>query len=325
MEMPPIQSFFFDRKGGAALTEDHAAVAPEKGMVWTHVRWEDPVGGAWLKQSSNLPSEVLGALTAPETRPRCTVMNIGHSEGVLINLRGVNLHHGAEPEDMISIRIWAEGNRVISVWRRQLFAVNDILNGIHRGKGPTSSGDFIAKLALWLADRAEPIVAELNEQVDTLEEHVLGEDLPGTLRSHLGDIRRTSIILRRFMFPQRDALSTLAIEDLPWLSERDRGRLREATDRITRLAEELDAIRERASIVQDQLMERRSEMMNHNMMILAVVAAIFLPLGLLTGLLGINVGGIPGANVDWAFWAICGLLLVITCFQLWLFRRLKLI
>ncbi len=98
------------------------------------------------------------------------------------------------------------------------------------------------------------------------------------------------------MFPQRDALSTLAIEDLPWLSERDRSQLREATDRITRLAEELDAIRERAAVVQDQLVERRAEAMNHNMMILAVVAAVFLPLGLLTGLLGINVGGMPGAG-----------------------------
>ena len=90
------------------------------------------------------------------------------------------------------------------------------------------------------------------------------------------------------MFPQRDALSTLAIEDLPWIAERDRSKLREATDRITRLAEELDAIRERAAVVQDQLVERRAE----------------------TG---------------WAFWAVCGLIAVAAAFQLWLFKRLKLI
>ena len=61
------------------------------------------------------------------------------------------------------------------------------------------------------------------------------------------------------------------------------------------------------------------------MLILAVVAAVFLPLGLLTGLLGINVGGIPGAQTDWAFWAVCGLLGVATVFNLWLYRRMKLI
>ena len=60
-------------------------------------------------------------------------------------------------------------------------------------------------------------------------------------------------------------------------------------------------------------------------LVTCAVAAIFLPLGLLTGLLGINVGGIPGANTSWAFWAVCGLLGMTTVFQLWLFKRLKLI
>ncbi|MEQ9122665.1 MAG: CorA family divalent cation transporter, partial [Alphaproteobacteria bacterium] len=124
--------------------------------------------------------------------------------------------------------------------------------------------------------------------------------------------------------PQRDALSTLAIEELPWLGSGERGRLREATDRITRLAEELDAIRDRAAVVHDQIVEQRGEAMNRSMLILAVVAAIFLPLGLLTGLLGINVGGVPGADTSWAFWAVCGLLGVATLFQIWLFRRLRL-
>jgi zinc transporter len=76
--------------------------------------------------------------------------------------------------------------------------------------------------------------------------------------------------------------------------------------------------------VHDQLVERRAEDMNRSMLILAVVAAIFLPLGLLTGLLGINVGGIPGTETSWAFWAVCGLLGMTAMFQLWLFRRLKL-
>ena len=264
------------------------------------------------------------ALIAPETRPRCTVVQGQHGAGVIINLRGVNLHEDAEPEDMISIRIWLEENRIVSTWRRPLFAVKDLTAAMERGQGPVSPGDFTAKLALRLADRAEPVIAELNEIVDGMEDELLGENTPPGLRHKLADVRRTAIVLRRYMFPQRDALSTLAIEDLPWLKEHDRSKLREAVDRITRLAEELEAIRERASVVQDQLMERRADAMNRNMLVLAVVAAIFLPLGLLTGLLGINVGGVPGENTSWAFWAVCGLLVAMTGFQLWLFKRLKL-
>jgi zinc transporter len=140
----------------------------------------------------------------------------------------------------------------------------------------------------------------------------------------LADVRHQAIVLRRYMVPQRDALTTLEIEDLGWLGDRDRSRIREAADRVTRLGEELDAIRDRAQIVHDQIMDRRAEAMNRNMLVLSVVAAIFLPLGLITGLLGINVGGIPGEAWPWAFWVVCGLLVGIAAGQVLVFRRIGL-
>jgi zinc transporter len=323
MNFPSLLAFRFDRKG-SAIAADPAAPIDHSQLYWFHARWEDASASTWLTGPAALSSEVYEALTAPETRPRCTVMRTSHGDGAVINLRGVNLQEGAEPEDMISLRVWLEDDRIISTWRRPLHAIDDLMDGMERGRGPVSPGDFVAKLALRLADRAEPVVATLNEAVDTMEEGVLAENTPPALRGQLADVRRTAIVLRRFMFPQRDALSTLAIEDLDWLTERDRSKLREATDRITRLAAELDAIRERAAVVHEQLVERRAEAMNRNMLVLAVVAAIFLPLGLLTGLLGINVGGLPGAGTSWAFWVVCALLGMITVFNLWLYKRLKL-
>ena len=312
-----------DRHGGGQ--DVILGAIPTEGFLWCHIQWDDESGVAWLRNQSGLYSDIVEALLAPDTRPRCTVYKTENGNGVFINLRGVNLNDGADPEDMISIRIWVEADRVISVWKRRLRAVADIVEGIERGQGPLSPDDLIAKLALRLADRAEPIVATLNETVDRMEEDILS-NIPGReFRAELADLRRTAIVLRRFMFPQRDALSTLAIEDLEWLSERGRTRLLEATDRITRLSEELDAIRDRAGVVQDQVVEARGEAMNRSMLILSVVAAIFLPLGLLTGLLGINVGGIPGENTSWAFWAVCMLLAITTAFQLWLYRKLRLI
>jgi len=318
----PIVAHAFDGKGHSQPTAPNAMGGP---LGWVHLNWVTPEGAAWLGGPSGLTEEVVDALSAPETRPRCAIYQTPDGDGAFINLRGVNLHEGAEPEDMISIRIWLEPKRIVSAWRRPLLAVDDLRDASLRGHGPTTPGDFVARLALRLADRAEPVIVTLSETVDGMEEAVLGGAAPERLRGALAAVRRRAIVLRRYMFPQRDALSTLAIEDLDWLTDRDRSRLREATDRITRLAEELDAIRERAAVVQDQLVERRAEMMNRNMLILAIVAAIFLPLGLLTGLLGINVGGIPGAEVGWAFWAVCSLLGVTTLFQLWLYRRLRLI
>ena len=302
------------------IIEPGAATAPEGAFDVIWLRRTDAAAVAERLRGLGLRRLVAEALTAEETRPRATT----HDAGVVVNLRGVNLNPGADPEDMVSARLWVEGNRVIGVWVRQLAAVRDLFEAIRRGQGPDSPGDFVASLALRLADRAEPTVTALNERIDALEEKIL-DDTKSVSRSELAAIRQEAIVLRRYMFPQRDALTTLQIEPLRWLGDRDRSRLREAADRVTRLAEELDAIRDRAQIVQEQLADRRAEAMNANMMLLSVVAAIFLPLGLITGLLGMNVGGMPGTTAPLAFWVVCGLLVLIAILQVVLFRRLNLL
>ncbi len=269
--------------------------------------------------AAGLEGIVIDALTAEETQPRFTV----HGDNALLNLRGVNLNPGAEPEDMISIRIWIEPNRVISTVLRRLEAIDDLRDSIEHRQAPSSPGDLIARLALRLADRAEPTIATLNEQIDALEEQVADGSATAS-RDKLANVRRAAIVMRRYMFPQRDALYSMEIEDFIWLKERDRNRLREATGRITRLSEDLDAIRDRAQVVHDQIMDMRSESMNRQMLVLSIVAAVFLPLGLLTGLLGINVGGIPGSNNPQAFLIVCALLVATGAGQLWLFKRMGL-
>ncbi|MDX1581577.1 MAG: CorA family divalent cation transporter, partial [Alphaproteobacteria bacterium] len=112
-------------------------------------------------------------------------------------------------------------------------------------------------------------------------------------------------------------------EPAEWMDQRDRLLLREVADKITRYVEELDTVRERAAVVQDELSSRLAERLNNNTYVLSVIAAIFLPLGLLTGLLGINVGGMPGADQSWAFWVVTAALLVLVPLEMWLFRRLN--
>ena len=90
-----------------------------------------------------------------------------------------------------------------------------------------------------------------------------------------------------------------------------------------RYVEDLDTIRERAQIVKDELSNMLSDRLNKNLYILSVIAAIFLPLGFLTGLLGINIGGVPGSDNPNAFWIFNAGLLVLISLQIWLFRKLK--
>lgn len=316
--MQQITAWMLDGKGGGqplSLAEAAQANIPEGGFLWVNSRQSSDDDGTWLTALGG-DDFVAAALMAEETRPRCTL----HEGGVLMNLRGVNLNPGAQPEDMVSLRIWAGPGKIVMLTRRPILALDDIEARCLTGNGPTGVAEMIAQLALRLADRAEPVVAELNEQIDDLEDGVAAGT--GTAqRSALSNIRRVSIMLRRYMFPQRDALSTLEIEALPWVSASQRAALREATERVTRLGEELDAIRDRAQVVHDHLMDLRAEAMNRQMLVLSVVTAVFLPLSLITGLLGINVAGIPGAAAPHAFWLVCALLVGLGTVQLLLFAR----
>lgn len=322
--MAVIAAFRLNGSGGAETIETEGLTLADlrsssDGFYWIHLARPNPQESDWLT-GTGVHGPVLDALDADETRPRCTV----HEDGVLMNMRGVNLSEGAEPEDMVSLRMWVTGTFVISVQRRPLKALQDMFEGCERQTAPHDTGDLVARLALRLSDRAEPVVAELNERIDDLEDRLLAADHV-KMRGEVAEIRRVSIMLRRFMFPLRDALSTFGIEDLPWLTTQARSRVREATERVTRLAEDLDTIRDRAEVVHDQMLELRAETANRQMLVLAVVTAIFLPMSLLTGLLGINVGGIPGAGNSMAFWVVCGLLLAVLAVQIVLFRMLGLL
>lgn len=296
----------------------------EQGGLWVHLDCKDPSTDTWLRQQAKLDSYVVDGLLAEESRPRCD----SYENGTLLALRGVNLSPGADPEDMVSIRIWIEKDRVISTRIQKLMAVDDVRQQLVHGKGALTVGHLVARLASKMTERMAPVIAELSDVSVEMEDLILrterGQALDlRTLRHKLIDCRQTSISLRRYIHPQREALVLLVSLDEPWIDERVSGRLRETIDRVTRITEELDEIRERAALIQDELTNRISHRMEKTMYTLTVVATIMLPLGFLTGLLGINVGGIPGAETPWAFWAVCGGLAALSVVEILFLRRLR--
>ncbi len=315
-----LGAYVLDGQGGGTPLdwEGVRAWTPEQGLLWVHCHQRGELAGDWLRSESGIDPIIAEALLTEESRPRVAA----DGNGLLVILRGVNLNPGEEPEDMISIRMWIEDRRIISFRRRKLKAVQDLRGMIDRGNGPGNAGEFLGILSSRLVDRMGPVVADLDDQVDDLEDQVLSLESE-TLRDQLADVRRQAIGLRRYIAPQRDALMRLITEQLDWIGQKERNQLRETLDRTLRFVEDLDAARERAQVIQDELSVRLSEQMNRNTYVLSVVAAIMLPLGLITGLLGINVGGMPGVEYKWAFAIVCALLAVFGGVLYFLFRRLK--
>ena len=221
---------------------------------------------------------------------------------------------------MVSLRLWIGKNRIVTMRHRRVEAINDLRAALAEGNGPQDIGDFLVFLCEKMTDRMADVVGDIEDSVDVLEDQILEKER-ATLRTELSRARRMIIGLRRHMVPQRELLSRLQNERAEWLSDTDKLHLRESAERTVRCIEDLDAARDRAAIAQEELNARLSEQMNQTIYMMSIVATIFLPLGLLTGLLGINVGGIPGAETSWAFLLVCILLFVIAGFVYYIFRK----
>ncbi|MEZ0226613.1 MAG: zinc transporter ZntB [Alphaproteobacteria bacterium] len=310
--------YALDGQGGGQPA-DLSSVAPgDKRLVWIHLNGRHPEAKKFLRDQIHLDPLISKSLLAEETRPR--LEEVG--QNALIILRGINFNPGPTPEDLVSIRIWINQNLIVSVGRRKSRAVADIDDRIRQNRGPKRVGEFIAMLCSSLNDGIEPAILELEVNIDKLEEISL-ENPDAYLRNDIATMRKQATLFRRHMSPQRDAINRMQISQQGWLLAADKLLMQDNSDRILRFLEDLDAIRERSQILQDELYSALSSKLNKNLYVLSVITAIFMPLSFLASLLGMNVEGIPGARSPFAFGVVCSIAVLILMAQIALFKRLK--
>lgn len=293
-ELRPVEA-------GAPIKADQleTMLASEK-LSWVHLGASESSKSWLIDTASYLDSIIVDALFADETRPRMLEFN----EGTLIILRGLNHNEGEDIEDMVSLRIWVDQFRIITVEKRNTGIVDEMTKLLSNHNCPRSAGEFIAKLSHLLIKKIEPAIFSLEEAIDQVEENALdGPDI--NLRLIIVDIRKKITFFRRYLSPQREVFLSFRTIEQKWLSRIHKRHLNESSDRIQRYLEELDLIRERAKIINDEINHVASSALNKNLYLLSIITTIFLPLSFLTGLFGINVGGIPGATSSSGFWLFC--------------------
>ena len=293
-----------DGRGGAATVDkSFESVTPPH---WVHIDYSSEQTRGWLT-ARGLEPFVIDTLIRNESRPNMVAVD----DGLLIVLRGINRNAGADPEDMVSLRIWIERDRMISVRQRQVIAAREVFAELENGNGPKDLAELLTRLIERLADGIAVFVDDIEERIEQHEADVeTGE--PQTIRSDVSAIRRQLATVRRFLAPQRDALDALFRQGKSFLDEDKLYLVREQSDRITRYVEDLDLVRERALVVQEELFNRISQEQNARTYVLSIVAAIFLPITFISGLFGMNVAGLPGLeNID-SFWIVSGVMLAVS-------------
>lgn len=318
-----VHAFVLDGEGGArSITRqqlDELRLEPQQSL-WLHWDRGHPQTHAWLRSASGLNEFSCDLLLEENTRPRLLPLP---NDELLLFLRGVNLNPGAEPEDMVSVRIFAAAQRVISLRLRPLHATEELIAELEAGKGPKSSSELMLYLAQHMTGKVDALVSGLSDLVDEQEEQADADERFTPEHGQMLHIRRRAAGLRRFLAPQRDIYAQLTRNKLPWFCSDDSDYWNELNNRLTRYLEELELIRERVSLVLETESRRMSERMNRTMYRFGIITGIFLPMSFLTGLLGINVGGIPGSSSPYGFLLACVLIGAVALGQWWLFRRLR--
>jgi zinc transporter len=313
----PAEAWLLDGEGGIRKIDDSEVYSwnTEYGPRWIHLDYTNASHSEWLRANPILDAIAADALLAEDTRPR--VFN--SSGGLIVNLRGVNSQPDAEPDELVSIRLFINKNQIISSRRRDLIALSNLSKDFSNEEGPTTTTEFLICLIEYLMDGMRDTADEIEDQIYQLEERLI-EEFSGKTKFELAALRRQAIGLRRYLAPQREALSRLQTDKIPWLDGAFQIRIREANDRLIHIIEDLDAASERAAVTQEQLLGQLSEQLNKRMYTLSMMTVTFLPLTFITGLLVVNIGGIPGASHNAAFPFLCAALVFIGFLQILLFR-----
>lgn len=220
-----ICAYVLDGKGGGRSIgwPEIGKWKPEDGVLWVHLDHKGAETERWLSEESGVDPIVCRALLEEGVRPRL----LPAASGLLLVLRGVNLNPGADPSDLVGLRMPVNKQRVITLRHYRLMAVNDIREAIDRGDGPTNPGDLIVAAAGGLVERMGLVIGDIDERIDALESTVL-KSHSTELRGELVEVRQQAIALRRYLAPQREVIARLPTERVDWLDDMQRALVRES-------------------------------------------------------------------------------------------------
>lgn len=283
--------------------------------VWLHMCAITQDTRAFLENETKLDEIVVRALLAEETRPRTLI----RKDGILLILRAMNLNPGCDPEDMISLRLWIDDNHIISTRLRDTKSIEDMKQSVNEGQPPKRVGAFLTMITDRVYGRMEPFIESQEDETARLEEHLAKREL-SEVNESAAPLRIKNAIYRRYIIPQKAAIEGLLKSNAKWLREEDLEQLVESLDRITRYIETLNDVRDRMAIINDELTRQHDANLSATTYIFTLAATIFLPLSFLTGLFGVNVGGLPGIESELAFAVFVGICVVVAAIQIWIFR-----
>jgi len=299
-----VYALQMDGQGGVSNISPQCVASEEK-PCWLQLDYTLPASEQWINNTPVLPDTVLQALAGDSVRPK--VVRVG--EGTLITLRSINLNADSRPDQLVTIRVYLTDKMIVSTRHRKVFSMEEMIGDMKSGSGPKNTGRWLVEICDALTDQTSNFIEDLHDKIIDIEDDLMEQQVPE--RGQMALLRKQLIVLRRYMAPQRDVFSRLASERLPWMNDDDRRLMQEISDRLGRGLDDLDASIARTAVLSDEISSLMADSLNRRTYTMSLLAMVFLPATFLTGLFGVNLGGIPGNTSPFGFGIFCACLVAL--------------
>ena len=164
------------------------------------------------------------------------------------------------------------------------------------------------------------------ERLETLEEELITRPAPSSIPP-IHDIKRDLLVLRRAIWPQREALNVLLRDELPLITHETRLHLRDCYDHAVQLIDLMETYRELSSDLMEMYLSSVSNRTSEIMRVLTIIATIFIPLTFIAGIYGMNFDpevspwNMPELKWYWGYPFALAVMTLVAISQLFFFRR----
>ncbi|RYZ13134.1 MAG: magnesium transporter CorA, partial [Comamonadaceae bacterium] len=286
--------------------------------AWLHFNLAHAQAERWLARHAALPDAFFEALRDDGRSTR-----IERDDDLLVALvNDVQFEFGFEASDIATLWICVGPRLVVTARTRPLRSVDALRTAARDGRPVASSALLLEQLMRAQADGLIDIVRAVTGRIDVIEDDLLGATLDHR-RVRLGTLRRLLVRLQRLLAPEPAALFRLLQRPPGWMSPDDAQALRDAAEEFSVALRDMQGLQERIRLLQEEIGAELDESTGRSLFVLTVVTVLALPINLLAGLFGMNVGGVPLAAHAHGFWIVVAIVCAFTAVAAWLaWRRL---
>lgn len=278
-----------------------------KDFLWLHFSLSNSAAVPWLQENFSLPESFYESLRDDTGATRLEQ----DGDALVAVIHDVLFDFNLDSSAISSTSIYMEPRILISVRLRPLRSIDQLRAAVRAGRSFRSPVELLAHL---LQDQANVLVDILRKstlQVDRIEDQFLANQI-STSRRELGSLRRVLVRLQRLLAPEPAALFRLLNRPPEWVGEEDIQDLRESAEEFSAAVSDSVSLVERVKLIQEELAALVNEQTNRTLFVLTMVTVLALPINLVAGLFGMNVGGIPLAEHDHGFFWVVVVLTSVT-------------